>query len=246
MFTRTRTTLAVVACALPAAAVALSPAEQYQRDQILQGGPSSLRSAAKSITSGGASQELLDILAETLLQNLNQEGKAYVDALAWSCKALGASGNKRYAGVLEAAVQEGGKKLDKHCGRAAADLGPAEGAQYKKGMVNLSQLKGQSASSSPAAPAPKASSASRTGKISDVKEGMSYDEALAIAGAPTSTSSHITGKSFIPFNFKGADTRRTNAHYKGQGRIVFSNPNQYTSDMRVLEVQVDPNESGYP
>lgn len=70
-------------------------------------------------------------------------------------------------------------------------------------------------------------------------------QVYSIIGPPTSTNSHITGKAFIPFNFRGKDSYRSIAHYKGQGRIVFSNSSAYSSDQRVLEVQVDPNESGF-
>src|SRR3546814_16993855 len=74
---------------------------------------------------------------------------------------------------------------------------------------------------------------------------MSMQQVYSIIGPPTSTNSHITGKAFIPFNFRGKDSYRSIAHYKGQGRIVFSNSSAYSSDQRALEVHMDPNASGF-
>ncbi|MGJ8667975.1 MAG: hypothetical protein ACSHXK_00690 [Oceanococcus sp.] len=234
--------LVLLALSFAPASHALSPAEQYQAEQIVNGGPSSLRNVAKSIYNGGGSQELLDMLAEKLLQNLGQGGNTYSDALAWSCKALGNSGVNRYAETLQiaAASKQSHKKMRKHCDKSSDMLGKPSGPQYKQGMAKLDAQ--SSSSSSAAAPRP----AAATGSIKDVKVGMSQAEALSIAGTATSNNSHITGKSFIPFNFKGGDTHRFIGHYKGQGRIVYSNDNRYSNQMRVLEVQLDPAESGFP
>ncbi len=234
---------------LAPAANAFTPAEQYQYDQIISGSPSSLRNAAKSIyNAGGGSPQLLDALAEKLLQNLGQKGNTYIDALAWSCKALASSGNSRYAETLAAAANSAVAhgKLKKHCDKASASLGPAQGPQYKKGSASLTAAPAAAtAGAPPAQPAP-AQPAGDAQPITAVAIGMSSQEAYAIAGHPTSTSSHRTGKNWIPFNYKGSDTRRTIAHYKGQGRIVMSNSSRYSSEMRVLEILVDPAESGYP
>ena len=75
---------------------------------------------------------------------------------------------------------------------------------------------------------------------------MTTTEVIALLGAPTSETSHITGKQFRPFNFRGADTQRVIFLYKGKGRVVFNNSSHYTHVYRVLEVQADSNESGYP
>jgi hypothetical protein len=73
---------------------------------------------------------------------------------------------------------------------------------------------------------------------------MSIGEVYALIGQPTDTSSHITGKSFIPYYY-GGDTHRMEAIYKGLGRIVFSPRNAFTSDMQVIEINYDPKEPGY-
>jgi hypothetical protein len=52
--------------------------------------------------------------------------------------------------------------------------------------------------------------------------GMPESEVQTLLGPPTSTSSHITGKQFIPFNFAGKDSVRIVYHWKGVGRVEFS------------------------
>ena len=131
--------------------------------------------------------------------------------------------------------------MRKYCNRAADDLGSAEGEQYAKGMVSPGHLRAESH----AAPAVHASSGHYQ-PITAATVDMSLQEAEDLVGPPTATTEHITGKAFIPFNFKGADTYRIIYLYKGQGRIIFSAKNQYTHNLRVLEVQVNPDESGYP
>ena len=236
------------------AMAALSAGDQYNVDQIRQGNPQSLRSAAENIYSSGAAPEVLDVLAEALLQNAGQGGNTYIDALSWSCKALGNSGNKRYYTVLKQVADGGNRKLAKHCGRAASDLGSADGEQYAQGMASLtatnSTAGSKASAKNPLVAAAAAESASNSGgshkPISEVTVGMSMQQAVSIAGPPDSVNAYITGKAFIPFNFKGGDTHREVGHYKGQGRIIYSNTSAYSSNQRVLEVQIDPNESGYP
>jgi hypothetical protein len=65
-------------------------------------------------------------------------------------------------------------------------------------------------------------------------------------GEPTTSTGHMTGKAWIPFNFKGSDTARQYSLYKGKGRIIFTNRSYYDHTWQVYEVQVDANESGYP
>ncbi|MBL9078657.1 MAG: hypothetical protein JNL08_14200 [Planctomycetes bacterium] len=52
--------------------------------------------------------------------------------------------------------------------------------------------------------------------------GMTESEAQTVLGPPTQTSSHITGKQFNPFHFSGRDTMRVVYHWKGVGRVEFS------------------------
>ena len=46
-------------------------------------------------------------------------------------------------------------------------------------------------------------------------------EVTDLIGPPTDTNHYVTGKAFIPYYF-GDDTTRTECHYKGIGRVIFS------------------------
>ncbi len=54
-----------------------------------------------------------------------------------------------------------------------------------------------------------------------LKIGMTYEEAIAIAGKPGSEGGWCTGKHRIPFYF-GNDKARTEAHFKGMGKLDFN------------------------
>ena len=82
--------------------------------------------------------------------------------------------------------------------------------------------------------------------ITSIVVGMSQSDVYAISGPPTATTSHMTGKAWKPFNFKGSDTSRTILLFKGQGRVVMSNTSHYTATFQVIEVLINPNETGYP
>jgi hypothetical protein len=77
-----------------------------------------------------------------------------------------------------------------------------------------------------------------------VHEGEGSDEVFATIGQPTSMSSYITGKSFIPFHY-GGDNSRMLAHYKGIGSITFSQNSAFSSGYSVMEIDYDPTDPGY-
>jgi hypothetical protein len=54
-----------------------------------------------------------------------------------------------------------------------------------------------------------------------LKIGMTYDEAIAIVGKPSSEDSWCTGKQHIPFYF-GDDRGRAEANFKGMGKLDFN------------------------
>ncbi|MES2932135.1 MAG: hypothetical protein V4805_01415, partial [Pseudomonadota bacterium] len=237
-----------------ASAQAATTGQQYLIDQLIQGGPNTIRNAAESIYQMHETDHaVLDVLAETLLQRYPsaRDGDT-VDAMSWACKGLAASGEKRYFDVVKevADAPDTVRKLRKYCSRAAEDLRAPEGEQYRKGMASLKP----SAATADASQGKKGNAKARAQSdknasaqsITDVMVGMSMQQAYDIAGEPTDTNTYQTGKAFIPFNFRGKDLMRTAALYKGQGRIVFSNDSRYNGAMRVLEVIVNPNESGYP
>lgn len=222
---------------------------------LANGGPSSMRSAAESIyNTGNADQDVLDAAAEALLSNYrkNPTSETWADSMAWLCRALGNSSNARYQAVVaEVADKAESRKLKKHCDRAAGDL-PKGGSPYVAGSFDLAKYKegadaAPAVAATPAAGGAAPAAAAAPGKsFSVVKEGMSKEEVEALIGVPTAVNSHITGKAFRPFNFKGSDTHRVIALYKGVGRIIYSNSSAYTSTYRVIEVVEDSSESGYP
>ncbi len=224
---------------------------------LANGGPTSMRSAAESIfNTGNTDQEVLDAVSEALLTNYrkNPTSETYADSMAWLCRALGNSNNARYQPVVaEVAKNAESRKLKRYCDRAAGDLPKSGGTPYVAGSFDLSRYKEGAAGAAPvaaaapaAAPAAGAAPAAAGKGFSVVKEGMSKEEVEALIGMPTAVTQHITGKAFRPFNFKGSDTHRVIALYKGVGRIVYSNSSAYTSTYRVLEVLEDSSESGYP
>lgn len=77
-----------------------------------------------------------------------------------------------------------------------------------------------------------------------VKTEMGMQEVTDLIGAPTSTSTYMTGKGFNPFYY-GGDTHRIVAHYKGVGRITYSPNSRYTSGNHVEDIDYDPTETGY-
>jgi len=228
---------------------ALDAAGQRYIEQMTQGSMHSVKSAAQSMYNTRESNtEVLDVAAEVLLKNYANSPDS--DTMAWLAKALGRSHNGRYYNVLKE-VADGGsdKRLRKHANSALKELGGPSGEQYTRGMANLDKA----AKGKPSKPAPAAASAPRpsaggrsAATFSDIRKGMSMPEVYDLLGPPTSTTSHMTGKAFIPFNYRGADLVRSYALYKGQGRIVFSTSSRYDRTMRVIEILPNPEEKGYP
>lgn len=218
-------------------------------EQLVNGGPQTIRGVAQSIyNTGERDEKLLDVLSEVLLQNYTKGANIDIDANAWASKALGNSANGRYRSVLEEVVEKSGnRKLNKHAKRALKAL-PTDGSkQYARGSVSLDKLKNSSAKKSTSSAAPKqAASGGKQLPITEVKVGMDIQQVYSMCGQPTATTSHETGKRWIPFNYKGGDVARQIAIYKGQGRVIFSNVSAYSSEWRVKEIQLNANESGYP
>lgn len=250
---------------LASVANATSAAGQQYITMIVSGGPASLRQASEGIYSTNIRErEVLDVVAEAILRDYRKSDRSAEDAVAWACRALGQSGDARYRNVLEAVVHDSSsKKLRKYADQALDNLPKDSKDAYQPGSVNLDEMrdhpgKAQAVESShkatKAGKADKAESAreesrdttaSGHGSFADIREGMSSDEVANLIGMPTSQTSHITGKAFRPFYF-GGDTARVIYLYKGKGRIVFSRTSMHTTVFRVVEIQPNPDESGYP
>lgn len=223
---------------------ALDSTEQHYVDMITEGSLSSAKRASQEIfNSNEDNPAVLDYLAELLLQRYATASTGDIDTLSWAAKAIGKSGNPRYHDALAEVTQKSGnKKLKKYAEGALDDLkDKGSTPQYQRGGVSL---KGGTSSKHQDSSTPKSSGGK--GSLTNVQKGMTMSEAYAIAGEPTTSTGHVTGKAWIPFNFRGADTARLYALYKGKGRIIFTNRSHYDTSWSVYEVQVDASESGYP
>ncbi len=214
-------------------------------EMLVRGGPESQREAAQNIYNGiDRNPDVLDVVAEVLLQTYQRPGFIEVDATSWMCKALGASGDVRYKGVLQQIADKASeRKVRKYAEQSLAMLPQGNAAPYIAGTVDLVKLRAG------ALQEPQRSDATK-GVPSEVSFdritiGMSMDEVFAFIGQPTATTSRITGKAWAPF-YHGGDTARMFALYKGKGRIVFSNSSRYAPVWRVIDIVNDPSESGYP
>ncbi len=242
-----------VAFLMPAIpAMAVSPAGEQYINQIVGGGFPSMRRASQRIYRTELNErKVLDVLSEKVLQTYNTTSKTGIDAIAWACKALGRSGNIRYKNVLQT-VKNNAKhyKVRKYAKQSLKHMPEGKAKKpYKKGSVNLKAMKKKLARGKSPVPAKKGSAAkTRSGKkrysLSAIKKGMSIQEVNSLVGAPTSTTRHITGKSFNPFYY-GSDNARLIHLYKGQGRVLFSQ-HAYSNVWRVIEVQLNRGETGYP
>lgn len=257
---------------------ALDEAEKMYVDRMLKGSWISLRDVAQSLyNTGNTNTEVLDVQAETLLERYQRSGedRDAVDAVAWMCRALGASGNSRYRPVLERIENDKAvhRKARGHCEKAAKGLPKEVSNPYTAGTVSLELLRNppppppppapapagkgkkgaKAAAAAPAAaakpaaaPAPEAAPAAKKVDFSLIKEGMSQQEVDALIGQPTAQTQRLTGKQWQPFNFGAKDLQRLYYLYKGVGRIEFSMKSGYEGVFRVIKVSPDPAETGYP
>lgn len=232
-------------------ALAVTSAGERNIDMLTQGGPVSIRDASKNIyRSRETDTYVLDVLAEVVLKNSSGNlGQTMTDAIAWGCKALGQSGNPRYRTTLEQVIaQSSSSKLRKYAQQSLGLLGGGDVEQYMFGGVNLEEARVNASVAAEEQREQVEQNVSNTDwqPITVVKVGMSMQEVIDLVGLPNATTNYQTGKAFIPFNFKGGDLVRTVGLYKNQGRIVYTNRSNYDSTLRVIEIQINPNESGYP
>ncbi|MBU1566941.1 MAG: hypothetical protein KJ630_15115 [Proteobacteria bacterium] len=232
--------------------LALSAGGRRTIEMLVMGGPESQRDAAQTVYNGfDHSPEVLDVMAEVLLQTYQRPGFVQVDATSWMCKALGASGNVRYRGVLQQVADKAAeRKVRKYAEQSLGMLPQGNATPYIAGTVNLTKLRDGAthAKETPTTNAkaePPTSGGTGNAAFDRITHGMSMEEVFSLIGQPTTTSSRITGKAWAPF-YHGGDTARLFALYKGKGRIVFSNASQFSPVWRVMDIVRDPSESGYP
>jgi hypothetical protein len=128
-------------------------------DQLIKGGPGTLRQAAENmVNTGYANTEVLDVVAEVILEKYPQAGNqfAYVDSVAWLCRALGSSNNSRYRPLLEHISDDKSahRKLRGHCEKAMKQLPKQVQNAYVAGTVNLETLRNPPPPPPPPAPEP--------------------------------------------------------------------------------------------
>ncbi len=236
-------------------AMAVSPAGQRYINEIVGGGVNSMKQASKRIYRTELTERaVLDVLAEKLLQNYNYRGRAGADAAAWACKALGRSGDLRYKNVLKTIMNDAETRKVRKYAKKSLRMMPhgTANSPYRKGSVNLAAMRkklDKGISPSPYKQRSKKKRFKHSGRkklpLSAVRKGMSLEEVNNLVGNPTSTTSHLTGKVFIPFYYGGDNARRINL-YKGRGRILFTHTSAFSHTWIVREIQIDPNEAGYP
>lgn len=80
-------------------------------------------------------------------------------------------------------------------------------------------------------------------KFAQLQIGMKLEQVKKLIGQPNHSDSRITGKQYQPFYF-GGDTQRTEAFYKGEGQLTFSNTQPDNAADTLIKITVNPNTSG--
>ena len=80
-------------------------------------------------------------------------------------------------------------------------------------------------------------------KFSLLKIGMTMKQVENLIGEANDTDSRITGKQFQPFYF-GGDTQRTEAFYKNEGQLTFSNTLPESAANTLIRIVVNPDATG--
>lgn len=76
-------------------------------------------------------------------------------------------------------------------------------------------------------------------KFSQLQIGMTLEQVEHLIGKPDKSDSRITGKQYQPFYF-GGDTQRTEAYYKGEGHLTFSNTRPDSAPDTLIRITVYP------
>ena len=80
-------------------------------------------------------------------------------------------------------------------------------------------------------------------KFSRLKIGMKLEQVESLIGKPDDTNSRITGRQYQPFYF-GGDTQRTEAFYKNEGQLTFSNIQHDSAVDTLIRITVNPKAAG--
>jgi hypothetical protein len=115
---------------------------------------------------------------------------------------------------------------------------------FGSGLAACSQTDSTSTDAHPALASPSDLPIPTDSPFAKIKKDMSQDEVFNILGQPNSTNQHITRKSFLTIAY-GSEKYGMEAHYKGQGRIIFFPESSNSNRMDVAEIHYDPSETGY-
>ena len=102
--------------------------------------------------------------------------------------------------------------------------------------------KAESSGSTAAAKPPKGVPPPASSKLAKVAVGMKPEQVKELLGDPTSQTTYMTGKMWIPWYF--GPTHQTDWKYKGQGRVVFVNNRWSGQTQSVTRIDYDPAEDG--
>jgi hypothetical protein len=80
-------------------------------------------------------------------------------------------------------------------------------------------------------------------KFAQLQIGMTIEQVENLIGRPNNSDSRITGKQYQPFYF-GGDTQRTEAFYKNEGQLTFSNIHPDSAADTLIRIMVDPDATG--
>ncbi len=189
----------ITACLVAACLLASAPSHAEMNDldkqyveQIIKGGSGTLRQVSENMANTGyANAEVLDILAEVLLEKYPQTGTDFgsVDSVAWMCRALGSSGNNRYRPVLEHIADNKAmhRKLRGHCQKAAKQLPKGSENSYIAGTVNLELLRNPPPPPPPPAAAGKGNKNAKNAKAA-AAPAAAAKPAVAATPAPAATA----------------------------------------------------------
>jgi hypothetical protein len=179
---------AVSLCASTVSFAALNDLDKGYMDQILKGGPDTLGQVAQNMfNTAYTNQEVLDVLAQTLLEKypMAGDGRTLVESSAWMCRALGASHNNRYRPLLEQISKDktAHRKLRGYCEKSAKELPKGSTNTYVAGSVNLELLRNPPPPPSPPAPAAKGKKGTKNAKAAPAAQ-AAPSAAAAPAPAP--------------------------------------------------------------
>jgi hypothetical protein len=191
-----------------------------------------VRLAAKSLYRPGAKrQSSLDLLAEVTWATCAGKRKMESDALAWAAKAIGASGQARYAALLDyclANVSDG--KSIRYLQEARSSLEGTTTASFAGGRVNLAQVRDQLIRNS----------RPRSGQVGTqfdaLRKGRTLDEIYAAFGRPDEVQAAIVyGRKMGHGPVQIRDSKDTIAFvYRGAGTVRFGYDEEH-GDWRVFD-----------